>query len=125
MAYQYKDFGPLLLRVSLAALFLATGITKLLDVSGPTGMLEGFGFPAPAFFAWLLLLVEIIFGLIVLAGWKLRYTVWPLVIVLIVALVLASIPGGNIVSILFHVLGIAALVSLALTGPGVWAFKSR
>ena len=117
---KYKDYGPTLLRLSLAAIFLYAGIGKLLNPAGPTGMLGGLGFPVPAFFAWVLLLSEIIFGIAVLLGWQLNYTVWPLVVILVVATIFVAIPmaGGNYITTLFHIIAIAALVSLFLTGPG-------
>ncbi len=118
MMDDYKEYGPTLLRIVLAALFLYTGIGKLMNPAGPTGMLGGLGFPAPVFFAWILLLSEILFGIAVLLGWQLKYTVWPLVIILVVATIFVALPMGNWVNTLFHLLGIAALVSLFLTGPG-------
>ncbi|MBI2451506.1 DoxX family protein [Candidatus Pacearchaeota archaeon] len=120
-------YGPALLRVFLGILFIIPGIGKLLDIGGPTGLLVGLGFPAPAFFAWVLALSEVIFGLSVLLGWKVKWTVWPLVIVLTVATLLVVIPNmnGNPVTLLFHLVGIAGLISLALTGPGAMAVSKE
>ena len=44
------NYGLTLLRVVLGLLFIVPGVSKLLNPSGPTGMLTGLGFPAPAFF---------------------------------------------------------------------------
>ena len=117
------SYGPLLLRLVLGALFLVTGITKLLNPAIPTGMLTNIGFPAPGAFAWILLLSEILFGLAVLLGYNIKLVVWPLVLVLVVATGLVYLPGfsKNIVTILFHLLGIAALASLSLTGSGAFS----
>lgn len=74
-------------KILLGLLMLVPGLTKLF-VLGPdrvVGMLTGLGFPAPALFAWILILSEIIFGLAILARWKLEYTIIPAVIVLIVS----------------------------------------
>ena len=86
-------------------------------------MLTNLGFPAPAFFAWLLLLSELIFGISVLVGWKVKYTVWPLVIVMLVATWTVVIPNmeGSYVSLMFHLITAAGLVSIYLTGPGAMA----
>lgn len=48
-------------------------------------MLTGLGFPAPTFFAWVLILSEIVFGIALLANWKLKYMVVPPMIILAVA----------------------------------------
>ncbi len=122
---EMKSYGPLLLRISIAALFLYTGITKLMNPTGPITMLSNLGFPAPTLLAWILLLSEIIFGLAVLVGWRLKYTVWPLIIILLVAIYKVSLPNanGNYVNLLFHILGIAALLSLSRTGPGKYSIE--
>ena len=74
-------------RILLGLLMLVPGLTKLF-ISGPsgvTGMLNGMGFPIAGFFAWILILSEIIFGTAILANWKLEYTVIPPIIILVVA----------------------------------------
>ena len=116
-------YGHLVLRVFLGLLFIIPGVGKLLNPAMPVGMLTSLGFPAPTFFAWILLLSEIIFGLTVLLGFKVKYTVWPLVIVMVVATLIVVIPNmnGNPVNLLFHLTAIAGLVSLFLTGPGAMA----
>ncbi|MEK6891212.1 MAG: DoxX family protein [Nanoarchaeota archaeon] len=117
----YKEYSPLIIRVFVGLLLLIPGIFKLMNPAGITGMLTGLGFPAPVLFAWILILIEIIFGAIVILGWKLKYTVWPLVVVLVVATITVVIPNmnGNPINLLFHLLGIASLISLTLTGPGM------
>jgi putative oxidoreductase len=75
------DIGLLLLRLSLGLLFIFSGFNKLMNPDQTTLLLEDLGFPLPVFFAWILLLSEIIFGLCVLAGYRVNFTVWPLVAV--------------------------------------------
>ncbi|MBI4016938.1 MAG: DoxX family protein [Candidatus Aenigmarchaeota archaeon] len=130
MANDKSEYGPTLLRLVLGPLFLIPGFSKLANPSMITQMLEGLGFPAPAFFGWLLLLSEIIFGASVLLGWKVKYTVWPLTIVLLVAVATVYVPKlatdpMAMISVLFHALGIAALISLSLTGPGALAISKE
>lgn len=119
----YKEYSPLLIRVFVGLLLLIPGIFKLMNPAGVSGMLTNLGFPSPVFFAWILILIEIIFGAIVILGWKLKYTVWPLVVVLAVATITVVIPNmnGSPTNLLFHLLGIASLISLTLTGPGMWS----
>lgn len=74
-------------RILLGLLMLVPGLVKLFMVkpSGVTGMLTGMGFPLPMFFAWILILAEIVFGIAILANWKLEYTAWPPIVILLVA----------------------------------------
>ena len=117
-------YGHALLRVFLWLLFIIPGIGKLLNPAGATGFLTSLGFPAPALFTWILLLCEIIFGLAVLIGLKVKYTVWPLVIILAIATIMVVIPSTTamtVTNLLFHLVGLVGLISLALTGPGAMA----
>ena len=118
MESRYIRYAPLFLRVPLAGLFLLAGIGKLLNPGGPTGMLQSLGFPVAGFFAWVLLLSEIVFGLSILVGWKVKYTAWPLAFILLVAVLLVTLPSGNWSSVFFHLLGIGSLVSLTIIGSG-------
>ena len=124
-----KLFGQTLLRLLVGLLFLVTGIKKLMSPDGPTKMLTNLGFPVPVVFAWILLLSEIIFGLMIFIGFKVRYAAWPLMIVLIVAEIMVVIPNpqGGILSTtsLFHLVSIAALVDIALAGPGKLAASKK
>ena len=121
-----SKYGPTLLRLVLGLLFVIPGISKLMNPDMIIGMLGGMGFPAASFFGWVLLLSEIIFGLAVLVGLKVRWAVWPLVAILAVAIVMVHIPAlaaspMGVPNLLFHVLGVAALISLSLSGAGAIA----
>ncbi|MEK6903222.1 MAG: DoxX family protein [Nanoarchaeota archaeon] len=121
-----KGYGLAMLRITTGALFLVPGIMKLVDPAGITGMLAGLGFPAASLLAWVLLLSEIIFGASLIVGWKTKYTAWPLVIVLLVATLTVALPAASQnpmgwINVLFHLVGIGALISIALDGPGTCA----
>ncbi len=121
--YPYKNQGLTLLRVILGLFFIIAGLIKLFNPQMIIGMLGNLGFSAPVFLGWLVLLTEIIFGILVLIGWRTELTVWPLVIVLVVALIIVYLPQFKtnpmvIIYMLFHIETIVALVTLAMTGPG-------
>ena len=93
-------------------------------------MLSSLGFPIVGFLGWILLLLEIIFGALVLLGWKIRYAVWSLVVVLAVAALTVFVPKISVdpmamISVFLHIIAITALISLSLTGPGIWAVGRR
>lgn len=116
--------GSALLRITLGLLFLIPGLSKLMNPSMISGMLSGLGFPIASIFAWILILVEIIFGVLLLIGIKTEIAVWPLFIVLLVALLLVGIPSFNmtdvqsVMNILWHLVGLAGLLTISSTGPG-------
>ena len=119
--------GHTLLRVVIGLLFLVSGIKKILAPDMVIGMVGKIGFPIAPFFAWVLILAEVIFGTLVLVGYKVKYTSWPLAIVLAIAWILVVIPNGGIGSTnsFFHLMGIAGLITIALTGPGKWALTKK
>ena len=122
--------GPTVLRLALGPLFIFPGIMKLLHPSMIIGMLGTLGFPMPTFWAWLLLLSEIIFGMSVFLGFKVKYAVWPLIVILTIATLTVYLPGLGkdpvvIGNVLFHLLGIASLVSVFLSGAGAWAIDKK
>ena len=122
-----KEYVPLMTRMVLGLMFLVAGIGKLMNPSGIIGMLSNSGFFLPTFWGWLVILSEILFGGTVLLGWKLKYTTWPLVIVMIVATVIAVLPNvaKSPTGLFFHLLTIVGLIGLTLTGPGKWAIEKK
>ena len=84
-------------RVLLGLLFLIPGLMKLfyIGIAGVTSMISTIGFPIPAVFAWILILSEIIFGLAILVNWKLHYTVWPLIVIMLVGAFTVYWPVGS------------------------------
>lgn len=121
------EYGPVILRIVLGLLFLIPGLGKLMNPAGITGMLGNIGFPVAILFAWILILSEIVFGIALLIGWRVKYTVWPLVIVLAVAGLFVALPSldmsnpGTIINLLWHLVGIGGLITLSLIGPGKYA----
>lgn len=101
-------------RILLGLVMLVPGVMKLFVVSpsGVTGMLTSLGFPMPSLLAWILIFSEIIFGLAVLANYKLRYTTIPPMIILVIAAFTASI--SSIPSILLHLVAVSNYMVFAL-----------
>lgn len=119
---EYSVYSPVIMRASIGLMFIVAGLSKLFDPSSIIGLLKSIGFPLPLFFGWIVLLSEIFFGIAVLVGWKLKYTVWPLAIILLVATITVALPGisSQPLNFFFHVIGISGLISLFFTGPGKW-----
>jgi putative oxidoreductase len=81
---KFKGYEIMPLRILFGLLFLYAGIMKAMSL--PTGMLENIGFPAPAVFAVILMLVELIGGAALILGFYRRFFAAALSIMLIVAL---------------------------------------
>ena len=112
------------LRIALGLFFLVPGLSKLANPAGITGMLLDLGFPLAGLFAWILLLSEIIFGASLIVGHKVKFAVWPLFVILLVALLLVAIPGfdlsnnSSVMTLLWHLVGLAGLMSIKASGAG-------
>ncbi len=93
-----KDYVITLNTILLGLVMLLPGLMKLFIIkpAAVTQMLTNLGFPVPMFFAWVLILSEILFGLAILARWKLKYTVWPPIIILVIAGLTTSINWQSI-----------------------------
>lgn len=101
--------------ILLGLLMLVPGLMKLF-VMGPSavaGMVGGivlFSW-APALWAWILILSEIVFGALILAKYKLEYTTWPPMIILAVATLFVAIQWSALGStswpnVLLHLIAI-------------------
>jgi putative oxidoreductase len=135
MTKENQKYTNFVIRITIGLMFFLSGLKKLLgvldsDISGIAGMVGKIGFPAPEFFAWILVLSELIFGLLLIVGWKVKFTVWPLIIIMAVATLGMIVPGaisskGGFFAIFgsslwFHVLTAVGLLHLYWTGPGKW-----
>jgi len=120
-------YSHTLLRVVIGLLFVIQGYRKFTNPDGVVAMLTGIGFPLATFFAWILLLSELVFGALILVGFKIKYTAWPLAFILLVAELTVVMPGQGILSVnsFFHVISIAALVVLATAGQTKWAISKN
>lgn len=125
----HHDYSTMFLRVMLGLLFLIPGIMKIMTPDGIIGMLGTLGFPATTFFGWILILSEILFGLALIIGFKIEYAVWPLIIILAVAVLTVHIKDVNNpmkwIDILLRITAIAALNLLRFTGPGKCSVSSK
>ena len=119
-----QSYGPLAIRIGVGILFLAAGLNKLSNPAGTAGFLNSLGFGAPVFWAWLLILSETIFGLLILIGYAVKVAAWPLIIIMITATLKVVLPAFQSAAsapptnILLHLLVILSLLSLVFTGAG-------
>ncbi len=124
-----KAYSITFMRVLLGLLFLIPGISKLMNPEMIIGMLGNLGFPSAALFGWILILAEIVFGLALVVGYKVKYAVWPLIIILVVAILTVHIKDVEnpmmIIDVLFRLGAIAGLNLLRYTGNGCCAISKE
>ncbi|MDP2628445.1 MAG: DoxX family protein [Nanoarchaeota archaeon] len=113
-------------RVLIGLMFVIAGYNKLMNPSGVEAMLSGMSFFAwaPGFWAWVLLLSELIFGLALVVGYKVKYSAWPLVVIMVVAWI-RIISSGNVLSstAFLHLITAVILVMIAYMGTGKLAIS--
>lgn len=121
-----QPYGPVVLRVTVGAVFVAHGAQKLFGIWGGGGLADTAGFLAqlgltPAFpLAVLVALVEFVGGLMLIAGAFTLYAAATLIINMAVALWKVHLAHGFFLpaGYEFVLTLIGALVALMLTGPG-------
>jgi uncharacterized membrane protein YphA (DoxX/SURF4 family) len=106
------DYSIAVNRVLLGLLILVPGLAKLF-IMGPnaiSGMLSGIALFAwaPAFWAWILILSEIVFGIAIIGNYKLRFTTIPPMIILLVAAF--AFNWGNWPNFLLHLVAVSNYV---------------
>jgi len=115
-----------IVRILIGLMFVIAGYNKLMNPAGVQGMVSGIAAFAWAsgFWAWALILSELIFGLALVVGYKVKYTVWPLVIILAVIWI-RSVFAGNILSsnAFFHLITGVVLMMIAFAGTGKFAIS--
>ena len=120
-------------RVGLAALFLPAGLSKVTGFEGTVGYIASVGLPMATLGAVLALLVEILGGLALIAGWHTRSAALALAVFTAVATVFFhafwSVPAEQVMvqQLLFfkNVAVVGGLLILAAQGAGAWSLDAR
>lgn len=126
------------LRLIVGYGFFAHGYAKL--ARGPdnfAGILHAIGMPFPELLSWATVVVEIVGGLMILAGALVPLITVPMLVVLLVAIVTVHLPNGfSSIKLMSYdasgahfgqpgyetdLLYIAGLVALSIAGAGPWS----
>ena len=114
-----KNIGFLALRLSVGAIFVVAGWSKLTGIEGVAGMMEQIGLPGPMFWAYLVAIVEFLGGLAVIFGVYLRCFAKLLAVIMLVALLTVKIQSGFKAARLDIAL-LGSTIALAALGGGNW-----
>lgn len=119
-----QNFGLLVARLTVAAIFISAGWMKFNNLEMVTGMLEGLSFPIPAVFAYILAATELVGGIAVLLGIFTRVFALLLAFTMVVALFTAHagdmLTGGSTPLAL-----VGSTMALVASGGGAWKLWSK
>jgi putative oxidoreductase len=85
MESSLQRYVPLFARVLLSAIFIMSGVGKILDWSGTAGYMASQNMPAVPFFLLMAIIFEIVGGLLVLVGFRARIGALILLVFLVPA----------------------------------------
>ena len=80
-----KQYGPLVGRILLAAIFIWAGLGKLGGFAGTVGYIQSAGLPAAQLLAVIAIVIELGGGLLLVLGWKARWAAAALFVFCLVA----------------------------------------
>lgn len=120
-------------RILLAFLFLPAGIGKLTGFAGTVGYISSVGLPMPQVAAVVALLVEILGGIALIAGFGTRFAALALAVFTLVASLFFhnfwTLPAEQqmLQQIMFfkNIAVIGGLLTLAAWGAGAWSVDAR
>lgn len=72
-AGRFTGYAPTLLRIMAGIVFFFHGWSKLQNPAGFLGFVGSLGFPLPALFGWVVILVETLGGLLLILGFAVRW----------------------------------------------------
>lgn len=115
--------GLLLIRLGLAAVFIAHGYTKLAHIDETIAFFGSIGLSG--MFAYLVGLVELLSGLMMLVGYCTKYAGYAIALVMLVAIVKVKGAMGFMGGYEFDVMLFLSALGLAWTGPGEYILMKK
>ena len=127
------DFVYAIGRVALVAVFIKSGLDKLIDPTGLAGMLGAKAFPMPKVMAYAAGVTEVVLGVLVAVGFQARIAAFGLVAFTVVATLIAhnfwDLTGparrANEVNFWKNVAIVGGLLMVTATGAGRFALGRR
>ncbi len=128
IAPSWSWLPPLLARIAMGWVFITSGLGKLQNLDRVTGFFNSLGIPAPGAMAPFVGTVELVAGVLLIAGLATRLSAIPLVIIMVVALLTAIGPSVEGLRGLFgtqEFLYVIMLIWLMVAGPGPVSIDSK
>lgn len=112
------DLGLLLIRLSLASVFIGHGVSKFMNLEGTTAFFSSLGLGA--FFVYLVALVETLGGLAMLLGIFTRWAGWLIAINMLAAIFLVKFNAGFLGGWEFDLSLLFSAMAISFAGPGAY-----
>ncbi len=115
--------GLLLLRVGLAAVFIAHGYAKLAHIDQTIAFFGSIGLSS--IFAYLVGIVELVGGLMMVVGYQVKYAGYALSLVMLVAIAKVKWALGFMGGYEFDLVLLLNALGIAWTGPGEYVLMKK
>jgi putative oxidoreductase len=115
-----RPIAAALVRLCAAAVFIAFGIGKFTSHASELASFRDYGLPAPDAFVYLVGVIEIVGGLLLLAGVGTRAASAVLAGNMVGAIVVSGIGRGEQISLTLAPALLVAMLFLLWRGPGAW-----
>jgi putative oxidoreductase len=119
-----RDRALLLLRVAAGGVFVAFGAGKFVNHGSELASFKTYGLPAPEAFVIVIGVIELIGGLLLIAGVLTRFAALVLAGDMIGAIIVSGIQKGEVVSLTVAPAELIAMLVLLWTGPGAVSVRS-
>ena len=119
-----RDRALLLLRLAAGGVFVAFGAGKFVNHGSELASFRTYGLPAPEAFVIVIGVIELIGGLLLIAGVLTRFAAIVLAGDMIGAIIVSGIEKGEIVSLTVAPAELIAMLILLWTGPGTISLRS-
>jgi len=116
-----QKYIPLAARVFLSAIFLFSGVTKLINFSGTVAWMESFGFSIAGLFLIGSIIIELGVGLSLVLGYKAKYSAFVLAVYLVIVSAVFHFDfsdPNNPLTLLRHLGMIGGLLLISVYGAG-------
>jgi putative oxidoreductase len=118
-----RDRALLLLRIVSGGVFVAFGLGKFINHSSELASFEAYGLPAPGVFVVLIGVIELVGGMLVLAGIRTRPAALVLAGDMVGAIVVSGVAKGEIISLTLAPAELVAMLVLLWAGPGAYSLS--
>jgi putative oxidoreductase len=118
-----RDRALLLLRLLSGGVFVAFGASKFVNHGSELASFKTYGLPAPEAFVIVVGVIELIGGLLVMAGVLTRPAALVLAGDMLGAIIVSGIARGEIISLTLAPAELVAMLVLLWTGPGALSLR--
>jgi putative oxidoreductase len=128
-----QNFTALAGRTLLAVLFVVSGFGKVTGFAGTAAYMASKGMPMPEALLVGAIVVELLGGLMIVAGWKSRWAALAIFLFLIPTTLIFHNPAGlagqeaqtQMINLMKNVSIMGGMLLLAAFGPGAWSVDRR